>query len=95
MYYIAAEASSNKDEKIGLINEVRTHRGLAALPLTLSDADVVAETFKEYKKEFYQEGQVFYYYKRLNMAKIDDTNIPGSEAVYVLPKPDDENEYNN
>lgn len=94
MFYIAAEAATDIGEKISLLNEVRTHRGLAILPVTLSPQEVTTEIFKEYKKEFYQEGQLFFYYKRLNKAQIEGTGTPGSEAVYVLPKPDDEIEFN-
>ncbi|EEI89890.1 hypothetical protein HMPREF0765_4583 [Sphingobacterium spiritivorum ATCC 33300] len=93
MYYICAETSNDKDEKIDLLNEVRANRGLRALLKTLSDEDIENELFKEYKKEFYQEGQLFYYYKRKNKLKIDGYGPEVSSKIYVLPLPDDEIEY--
>ncbi|MGJ1269454.1 RagB/SusD family nutrient uptake outer membrane protein [Sphingobacterium spiritivorum] len=93
MYYICAETSNDKDEKIDLLNEVRANRGLRALSKTLTDITVENEIFKEYKKEFYQEGQLFYYYKRKNKLKIDGYGPEVTSKIYVLPVPDDEIEY--
>ncbi|MGN6416487.1 MAG: RagB/SusD family nutrient uptake outer membrane protein [Pseudobacter sp.] len=95
MYYIAAETAAGTEESIRLLNEVRAHRGQSALPLTLSATDLSTELFKEYKKEFYQEGQLFFYYKRLNKASIEGYGLPVGQAIYVLPKPNDETEFNN
>lgn len=94
MYYIAAESSTDLNERIDLLNEVRTHRGLSALPKTLSADNIETEIFKEYKKEFYQEGQLFYYYKRKNKTQIEGYGTPVGSVVYVLPLPDDEIEFN-
>lgn len=94
MYYIAAEASTDLNESINLLNEVRTNRGLAALPQTLNAAGLETELFKEYKKEFYQEGQLFYYYKRKNRTQIEGYGPTVGPAVYVFPLPNDEIEFN-
>lgn len=94
MYYIAAETAVDKSEKVSLLNEVRTHRGLPALANTLTATEVETEIFKEYKKEFYQEGQLFYYYKRKNRTQIEGYGSPVGASVYVLPLPDDEIEFN-
>ncbi|MGX5817658.1 RagB/SusD family nutrient uptake outer membrane protein [Chitinophaga lutea] len=94
MHYIAAEASVSLPEKIALINDIRAHRGLSQLPGTLTADQVMAEIVKEYKKEFYQEGQLFFFYKRRNMPALEGTGKPGNDALYVLPIPDDEIEFN-
>lgn len=93
MYYICAEASGNKDEKIDLLNEVRTNRGLRLLSKNLTEKAVEDEIFKEYKKEFYQEGQLFYYYKRKNRLNIDGYGSDADSKIYVLPLPNDEIEF--
>ncbi|MGJ1197172.1 RagB/SusD family nutrient uptake outer membrane protein [Sphingobacterium spiritivorum] len=93
MYYICAETSTDNAEKVDFLNEVRNNRGLAALSKTLSARSIENEIFKEYKKEFYQEGQLFFYYKRKNKTQIDGYEADVNDKVYVLPLPDDESEY--
>lgn len=91
MYYIAAEASSSTVEGIGYLNSVRKSRGLRLLPPDLSADDLKTEIFKEYQKEFYCEGQLFYYYKRLNLNEMldnDNVNKVPTAGVYVFPLPD-------
>ena len=93
MYYIAAEATGNTPDGIGYLNAVRTHRGLNALPTTLDAGTFSNEILKEYRKEFYAEGQTFLNYKRLNLSSFPGTTVPGSDAVYNLPLPANEIEY--
>lgn len=101
MYYIVAECentSGNLDAAARYLNDVRAARGLNPLPTT-STADQVAlanEIGKEYKKEFIQEGQTFFYYKRLNkdLKAETGTTVLVPDKVYVFPVPDKENEYN-
>ena len=94
MYYIAAECA-DPATATGYLNTVRENRGLKDL-VTLPDAATAQnEIFKEYQKEFYCEGQLFYYYKRLNVTQILYTQTPGSDKVYVLPLPDAETQYGN
>ncbi|MBL1410429.1 RagB/SusD family nutrient uptake outer membrane protein [Sphingobacterium faecale] len=95
MYYIAAEATSSLGEKIDLINTVRTNRGLKTLAKSLDGHIMTEEIFKEYKKEFYQEGQLFFYFKRKNADKIEGFPTIMDASVYVLPKPDDEIEFSS
>lgn len=48
----------------------------------------MAEIQKEYRKEMYGEGQLFYFYKRNNVVTIPDgVGNPMSEAKYVFPLP--------
>jgi hypothetical protein len=79
------------------LNTVRDNRGLSAFPLaaTLTAAQVEEEIYKEYRKEFLGEGQLFYYYKRLNRPVIPGSASPGTDAIYVFPLPDNEKEFGN
>lgn len=100
MYYIAAEClkESDPDSAIVLLNTVRNHRNIGSaldLPQTLSAAGIQQEIFKEYRKELIGEGQLFYYYKRLNLVRIEGAPLPGNDRVYVLPMPDSEIDFGN
>ena len=50
-------------------------------------------------KEFFGEGQLFYYYKRLNVSTIpagdDSGDVTMNEAKYKFPLPDSETDYRN
>ena len=94
MYYIAAECVGNTEEGRGYLNTVRTNRGLSQLPDNMTDEIFENELFKEYQKEFYMEGQLFYYYKRKGITVILDhdntTYVDMSGMGWVLPMPEDE-----
>lgn len=98
MYYIAAEAlkQSDPEKAITYLNTVRRSRNvLTDLPVTLTTEQIQEELFKEYRKDLYCEGQLFFYYKRLNLPSIAYTSVKADNAVYVLPLPDNEVEYGN
>jgi hypothetical protein len=95
MYYIAAECAPAPTEGVGYLNTVRNNRGLALLPTNISAATLDAEILKEYKKEMYAEGQLFYYFKRKNVTKVDGSSITMNDATWILPMPDDEVEFAN
>lgn len=95
IFYIAAEASTDLLERIDYLNTVRTNRGIGALGNDLNASQVEAEIFKEYRKEFYQEGQLFFYYKRKNIDRIAGYGQDMTAREYVLPRPNDELEFNN
>lgn len=94
LYYIAAECEQNKSKAIAYLNTVRFNRGLANLS---ESSDVTLELKKEYQKEFWGEGQLFYYYKRLNYSSITSGGTNGalamSAAKYVVPLPLSETEF--
>lgn len=94
MYYIAAECVGNTEEGRGYLNTVRINRGLSVLPENMPDDTFDNELFKEYQKEFYMEGQLFYYYKRKGITVILDhdntTYVDMSGMGWVLPMPEDE-----
>ena len=91
MYYIAAETEMDPNLALGYLNTVRFNRGLADLQ---PGTDINAELLKEYQKEFFGEGQLFFYYKRTNTQVIADgsgqddyTNDFMSDSYYVVPHP--------
>ncbi|WP_316815717.1 RagB/SusD family nutrient uptake outer membrane protein [Pedobacter nyackensis] len=101
LYYIVAEcANAMGDLPTGLLylNKVRNARGLNSLTETNvpDKAALSNEITKEYKKEFIQEGQTFFYYKRLNKdLKIESgTTVAVPANAYVFPIPDKEVENN-
>ncbi|WP_442591893.1 RagB/SusD family nutrient uptake outer membrane protein [Pedobacter sp. AW31-3R] len=93
MYYIAAEAvlEIDKAQALTYLNKVRNIRGEnGIIQPTANTTEIMSEISKEYRKEFFSEGQFFYYNKRLN-----NTAVPGFEGVYdtrnyVLPLPPNE-----
>lgn len=87
MYLIAAEASGDK----GYLQTLRDHRGYVNYPLE-ENCDLAAEIEAEYRKEFMAEGQLFYYYKRLDYNTLPDMGVVMT-GNYVFPMPDDEMEF--
>ena len=83
MYYIAAECSGSFD----YLNEVRNHRGLTSYELSSSN-DLEEEILKEYRKEFWGEGQLWYYYKRKSITTFS-TNMTDVD-LFTWPIPDTE-----
>lgn len=102
-YYIAAECAmkgenADVEAAVEYLNKVRSHRGLATgLPKSLTVEEVTKELDKEYTKEFYCEGQLFFYFKRNDRAAITVYSNWGytytTTPKYVFPLPDDELEY--
>lgn len=85
LYYILAETETDAVKAKSYLDSVRNHRGL---PVLAANASLPAELLKEYKKEFYGEGQLFFYYKRTNTPTVPDamTNAPKT-IPYVVPLP--------
>ncbi|MFV0541177.1 MAG: RagB/SusD family nutrient uptake outer membrane protein, partial [Aestuariibaculum sp.] len=96
MYYIAAETETDPTVALGYLNTVRSKRGI---PELTEVADIQSEILKEYKREFYGEGQLFFYYKRLNFETIENGYnsdlISMGSLQYVVPLPQSETEYLN
>ncbi|WP_207534532.1 RagB/SusD family nutrient uptake outer membrane protein [Desertivirga arenae] len=96
MYLIAAECLKLSDASAAAdyINKLRTARNNRYTVAANATADEIqTQIFKEYRREFVAEGQLFYYYKRLNAATIMYSGINATNAIYVLPLPDEEIEY--
>lgn len=66
MYYIVAEASSDVEEAKEALNKVLYNRGQELLTPEENYKTIVAD---EYIREFWGEGQLFFYYKRVNQSK--------------------------
>ena len=85
LYYILAETETDPDLASGYLNTVRANRGLPALA---AGTLLPAEILKEYRKEFYGEGQLFFYYKRNNTATIPDgIDNTVKKPIYLVPLP--------
>lgn len=94
MYYIAAEAAPTIAEGLPYLNAVRTKRLLPELTTVASQAAYDTEIQFEYRKDFYAEGQLWFYYKRKNVLTIPDgVSNPMTAAKYTLPLPDAEVEF--
>jgi hypothetical protein len=91
-YYIAAEcyakqASPDVNSAITLLNTVRQKRGITTDLSGLTAGEIMDEIIKEYRKEFYCEGVMFFLYKRLGIENIPGYNQEASDKIYVLPYP--------
>lgn len=95
MYYILCEQSPLEQSAVYL-NTVRNRRGYSSANNVVfnTEADRIAALDAEYRKEFYAEGQYFFFLKRQGLATFVNTKIEQmGEAQYVFPLPDAEKEY--
>ena len=102
MYLIAAEcglhnASTGIDAR-AMLNELKHARGAAEVGVSASPSDLRREITHEYICDFKGEGQLFYYYKRMNMTAVDDGNYNGNTVAvpadaYTLPLPEYEKQF--
>lgn len=94
MYYIIAEASTDREEALEAINKVLYNRGLTILDNETKIAGTVKE---EYKREFWGEGQLFFYYKRINEPSLksfsEGKTIKMDATKYVVPLPLSETDF--
>lgn len=94
MYYILAEASLDETEALNSINLVLENRGMNKLT---SKEDIPATLLSEYQKEFFGEGQLFYYYKRTNATSIptalSTTDYVMKDVNYQMPLPEIETDF--
>ncbi len=95
VYYIAAECETDQAQALTYLNTVRQKRNL--LVNVTNYNNFRTELTKEYLKEFYGEGQLWYYYKRNGFTSIASPNLvsgvgnfPIPLATYVFPIPDSE-----
>jgi hypothetical protein len=96
MYYILANNASSIGEALGHLNTVRKNRGIKTdlLAANITDLQLVDEITKEYQKEFYAEGQTFFWYKQIGAGKIKFYVPTVTPENYIFPIPVDELEYN-
>ncbi|MCW3463030.1 RagB/SusD family nutrient uptake outer membrane protein [Chitinophaga nivalis] len=89
LYYIAIECETDDNKATTLLNTVRLNRGLSPATINGNKKELLT---KEYQKEFWGEGQLFYYYKRTNQSAIRNGaaangTITMTATQYVVPLP--------
>ncbi|MCW3462949.1 RagB/SusD family nutrient uptake outer membrane protein [Chitinophaga nivalis] len=96
MYFIAAECQPDEATALTYINAIRKVRNVSDV---LPGMGIDAELKKDYKREFYGEGQVFFYYKRTFTGSIPagsgSGNVTMTTKEYTLPLPDSEIQFRN
>jgi hypothetical protein len=96
MYYILCEMSALEDAA-PYINQVRNKRGLSAATneKCATEEERLAALEREYSKEFYAEGQYFFFLKSHGYtgALVHSADVSMDRSKYVFPLPDAEVEY--
>jgi hypothetical protein len=98
MYLIAAESESSPVVAVNeYVNPLRVHRGVSELDATATTQSQLDEEIRvQYRREFIGEGQLFYYYKRLNVQKLPTlATFTSSDKVYKQPIPNVEIDFGN
>lgn len=94
MSYIKAECAATETEAVNELNIIRLRYGLTNANKLVAGLCVVEdEIFKEYRKTFIGEGQLFFYLKRKNMDPIPYSLVEDVQKAYVLRIPDLEIEF--
>lgn len=95
MYYILCE-SAPLEESAQYISQVMEYRGLLGYQSFLTEEAREEALEKEYRKEFYAEGQYFFFLKSHGCTDfvLRPSGLTAmTENQYVFPLPDDEKEY--
>ena len=100
IYYILAEcelrAGGSVAEGFDFLNLVRVNRGLLPFEGAITAASLLREIQREYQKEFFAEGQLYYFYKRRLIFIIPSGIGVGDDFItYRLPIPQKELETRN
>ena len=92
-YLIAAECAATPEEALEYLMAIRVHRN-CHMTITATSMDEVKELVtKEFAREMLGEGQLFFYYKRLNLDQfLNGSEIGGTYEMltdnYQWPLPD-------
>lgn len=90
LYYILAETETDLTKALGYLNTVRFNRGL---PNLTSTSTLTTQIGNEYMKEFFGEGQLFFYYKRKASAIIP-SGLSNTSSIFSpnfrVPLPESE-----
>lgn len=97
-YYIAAEClvrlGIRQTEAIEYINTVMTARSIPELlELNLTPDELMVEIERERIKDMIGEGQLFYFFKRLNYSSVPFFGTTLSDGDFILPIPEKELNY--
>lgn len=102
MFLIVAEngIQSDFDQSLEIVNDIRAKRKVVKLENTITAEELMNEIVKEFRKETYLEGQVFWLYKRLNKSMIPtmdafNTEVSIAPGNYIFPYPEAEIEFGN
>ena len=97
MYYIVCETSTDNKEAAAHINAVRNKRGISKAKDVVCDTEEqrIAALNKEYRKEYYGEGQYFWFLKAHGLTGTlpHCTEVKLVEEHFVFPLPDNEVQY--
>ena len=91
IYLIIAESTTNLEEAISAINEIRWNRNLTE-EISFTEEERLNYIRDEFAREVIGEGQMFYFYKRNAMESIPSGTSPGDNFTmelsnYVVPLP--------
>lgn len=91
MYLIAVETAPSLSDANRLYEEYMLSKGVAVHEPFATVDDILPELEKEYRREFFAEGQVFYFYKRHRIERMwSKPSLAVSESDYILPLPNTE-----
>jgi len=96
MYYILCECSSLSDapQYINIVRQKRGFSNTANYNAFADNVERITALDKEYRKEFYAEGQYFWFLKRNRMTSFINCAVAEmGTSQYVFPLPDNEKEY--
>jgi hypothetical protein len=96
MYYIACETLEG-EEAASYVNAVRNKRGLSITKNETCENKeaIITALNKEFRKEFYAEGQYFWFLKAHGLVGplVHKSNVTLTEDNFIFPLPDNEKEY--
>ncbi|MEG2341355.1 MAG: RagB/SusD family nutrient uptake outer membrane protein, partial [Odoribacter sp.] len=95
MYYIMSECETDLAKSANWLSQVRAARGIDDVKSFKDTKEKEYNIMKEYRKEFYAEGQLWYYYKRLAYKTFQNCpmTIDMTESNYRFSIPDNEKEF--
>lgn len=84
MYLIAAEVATSSEESLTLLNTLRNYYGIPTDYNLTAEDDIQEEIRKEYQKSLLFLGQIFHYYKRLNIVNPRTPSTAILDGMYNL-----------
>lgn len=94
VYYIYSEClfeEGNTTDALKILNEIRQARGKTNVFSDASREGFYNELFKEYRREFFTEGQTIFAHKRLNRSIVIGQKTVEVTGKFILPLPEGEN----
>ena len=92
MYYIMAECAP-LDEAAGYLKTLIEYRGISDSPVFTDEARRLELISKDFRKEYYAEGQFFFFAKQHGLSTFVNCPTTMTAQQYVFPTPDAEKEY--